>query len=139
GRGGALALKAQGACILPFLRSLKNVIGSPLVVKSELAFLDQAVLSATNFLLSIILIKSVPKSEYGYYSIATAILLFLVSIQNAVVTTPLLVLLITKKGDDKQRYVTALYFGQLMVLLPAVGVGVALTGTLYFLGVDAVQ
>src|SRR5438093_4000598 len=77
----------------------KSPISSSLILKSGIAFVDQAVLSATNLFISLILIKNVPKAEYGYYSIVLAISLFLVSMQNAIVTTPLAVSLAGKKGE----------------------------------------
>ena len=46
------------------------------------------------------------------------------SIQTAVINTPLAVLLITKKGDEKRKYVGSLFFGQnlFLFLLALVGV-----------------
>src|SRR2546430_12921223 len=58
-----------------------------------------------------LLIRTVPQEEYGYYSIAFAASLFLISIQNAVVTTPLAVLLAAKKDEERHRYPAALYWG----------------------------
>ena len=40
------------------------------------------------------------------------------SIQTAVINTPLAVLLITKKGDEKRKYVGSLFFGQNLFLIP---------------------
>src|SRR5713226_313045 len=92
--------------------------GPCLFLNAGVAFLYQAVLSATNFAITIILMKTVAKEEYGYYSIDSAISLFLVSLQNAVVTTPLAVLLAGKHGDQKDDYAAALYSGQIIAATP---------------------
>jgi O-antigen/teichoic acid export membrane protein len=88
--------------------------------KAGVASADQAMLSALSFVVSIILIQSVPKSEFGYYSIALAISLFLSSVQNAVVNAPLAVLLVNKKDTDRRQYAASLCFGQFLAILPAV-------------------
>jgi O-antigen/teichoic acid export membrane protein len=120
-------------------KAIRKALTSSLFIKSLIAIFDQALLSCVNFLVAIILIKNVSKSEYGYYSIAFAISLFLVSIQNAVVTTPLTVLLVSKKDNDRQNYVRALCWGQFIVLLPAVGVGLCVICVMWFFGFDVIK
>jgi O-antigen/teichoic acid export membrane protein len=87
--------------------------------RATIAAADQAMLSATSFLISILLLRVVPKSEFGYYSVAMAIYLFLISLQNAVVNTPLTVLLASKKGADRKEYVASLRHGQFLFIIPA--------------------
>jgi O-antigen/teichoic acid export membrane protein len=110
-----------------------------LFLKSGAAFLDQAILSGANFVTAIILMKTVRTEEYGYYSIAFAVSLFLVSLQNAVVTTPLAVLLAGKCGEEKDDYAGALYWGQIISVVPAAALGVTAIGILYLLGIDDVK
>lgn len=110
-----------------------------LVWNAGVASADQALLSALSFAVSIILIKSIPKSEYGYYSIAVAISLFLVSVQNAVVNTPLATLLVTKKGIDKRQYVASLCYGQFLVILPSVCLVLATIGVMQYWGFDTTK
>jgi O-antigen/teichoic acid export membrane protein len=112
---------------------------SPLILNSGVAFVDQAMVSATNFLTSFILIKTVPKEGFGYYSIVLAISLFLISLQNALVTTPLAVLLAAKDSQRKNGYVAALYWGQLLAIIPATLLGLIATGLLYEYGLDATE
>lgn len=102
---------------------MKKNISKSLIYKSGIAVVDQALLSGLNFLISVVLIKTVSKSEYGYFSIFFPITLFIVSIQNAVINTPLAVLLITKRGDEKRKYVGALFFGQYLLLFPLAFIG----------------
>jgi O-antigen/teichoic acid export membrane protein len=109
------------------------------IAKSGLAFLDQAVLSGTNFVVAIILMKTAGKEQYGYYSIAFAMSLFLVSLQNAVVTTPLAVLLAGKEGEAKDVYAGALYWGQIIAVVPVSLLGLAVTGILHFSGLGTTQ
>lgn len=103
---------------------MEKNISKSLLYKSGIASIDQAFLSGLNFLISIVLIKIVSKPEYGYYSIFFSIILFMASIQTAVINTPLAVLLITKKGDEKRKYVGSLFFGQNLLLIPLALIGV---------------
>lgn len=103
---------------------MEKNISKSLLYKSGIASLDQAFLSGLNFLISIVLIKIVSKPEYGYYSIFFSIILFMASIQTAVINTPLAVLLINKRGDEKRKYVGSLFFGQNLFLFPIALIGV---------------
>lgn len=107
--------------------------------KAGVASADQALLSALSFAVSVLLIKSTPKSEYGYYSIAVAISLLLLSVQNAVVNTPLAVLLVTKNDDDKQQYVSSLCYGQFLFVLPAVCLALSSIAMMQYWGFDTTQ
>jgi O-antigen/teichoic acid export membrane protein len=104
--------------------------------RAGIATADQALLSATNFLIAILLIKIVPKADFGYYSVAVPISLFLISLQDAVVNTPLTVLLASKMGDDRRDYVASLCYGQFLVVLPAAGTGLAVLALLRLTGFD---
>lgn len=90
------------------------------IVNSVVASVDQATLSGLSFLISIILIKNVSKVEYGYYSIAFTITLFLICVQNAIVNSPLAVLLVSKKGSESKNYPASLFYGQFIVFVPIV-------------------
>ncbi|NQS99570.1 MAG: oligosaccharide flippase family protein [Candidatus Omnitrophica bacterium] len=121
------------------MKLLKNISQSPLFEKVVLASSDQALLSGLGFLISIILIKTVSKTEYGYYSITMPILLFFVSIQNAIVNTPLTVLLSEKKDDERKTYLASLCYGQFMIILPAVFVGLLFALLLTCFGFDSIK
>ena len=119
---------------------LKNtLLRSKIVYNSIIASVDQAALSALSFFISIVLIKNVPKVDYGYYSIGFSIALFLICIQNAVVNTPLAVLLVSKKDDEKRIYSSSLGLGQFIVILPAVCLGFGLAAISRWGGLDATQ
>ena len=85
---------------------IKKNFSTSLIFKFGIASVDQAMISALNLLISIILIKTASKVEYGYYSIAFSISLFLISIQNAIVNAPLAVLLVSKKNAMPHRFAT---------------------------------
>jgi len=104
--------------------------------RAGIATVDQGLLSATNFIIAVLLIQSVPKADYGYYSIALPVSLFLSSLQDAVVNTPLTVLLASKKGAARRDYVASLCYGQFLVVLPAAGTGLAVLAVLRFPGLD---
>ena len=112
------------------IQSNFRFLNSPIIVKSFIASMDQALLSLVNFLIGIILIKWTSKIDYGYYSTAFPVMLFMISLQNAVINGPLAVLLISKKGEDKERYTSSLGFGQYIVVIPAVVLGLV---CIYFL------
>jgi O-antigen/teichoic acid export membrane protein len=115
---------------------MKSVWKTSLFIKISIASVDQAILSLVNFAISIILIKKLTMMEYGYYAIAFPISLFLISIQNALVNTPLAVLLVTKKGNSKPDYLGSLYHGQLLVIIPATVLSLAAIFLLYHSGLD---
>lgn len=104
--------------------------------RAMIASTDQALLSGLSFLISIILLRIVPKAEFGYYSVAVPISLFLISLQNAVVNTPLAVLLAKKKGNDRREYVASLGYGQFLVILPAACLGLLGAGLWRLGGLD---
>lgn len=118
---------------------LKQFSKSSLIFKSGIASIDQAVLSFLNFFISILLIKTITKVEYGYYNYAFAISLFLLSIQNAIVNAPLAVLFASKRGAQKQNYCAALFYGQFIGILPAVCIALAGLFVMQFWQLDAAQ
>lgn len=121
------------------VRLIKSTLRSVLFLNSSIATLDQAMLSALNFLISIILIKTVSKVEFGYYAIAFSISQLLIWIHNSIVNTPLAVLLVEKNGSLKQKYSASLCYGQFIAILPAACLGLAGAGLLYYWDLDATK
>ncbi len=113
---------------------IKKILNLPLLRKSGLAAFDQGLLSGANFAVTVLLIKYLPKEDYGFYAIAFSVSLFLISIQNALVTTPLTVLLAEKSSEEKDKYIPALFWGQLYFLLPFVILSIII---LYILSLQA--
>jgi O-antigen/teichoic acid export membrane protein len=81
----------------------------PVLRKSVgIALVDQAVLSLLNLGLNIALIALAAPSEFGRYIYASAVLLVCTSLQNALVTTPLAVLVPGRAADEQARVVQGL-------------------------------
>lgn len=121
------------------MKFVKEALRSPLVRKSGIAVIDQALLSALNFLIAIILIKTVAKAEFGYYSILYPIALFAISIQNAIVNTPFTVLLASKKNAARRSYIASLFYGQVITVLPLLCLALLIIALLRWWGFDSMQ
>ena len=94
-----------------------NILFSPILNRQFLSLSDQCLLSAFNFTINIFLLKNVSQSQFGFHTIAFTVMLFFISIQNALVTTPMSILLYTKQADAKQNYLNSLFNGQLIISL----------------------
>ncbi len=103
---------------------MKKNNSKSLLYKAGIASIDQILLSGISFLISIVLIQAVSSPEFGLYSVFCPFILFMLSIQAAVITTPLAVLLITKRGDEKRKYAGALFFGQYLLIFPLAFIGI---------------
>jgi hypothetical protein len=73
-----------------------------------IALIDQAVLSLFNLGLNLMLIALAAPSEFGRYIYASAVLLVCTSLQNALVTTPLAVLVPGRAATEQARIVQGL-------------------------------
>jgi len=104
-----------------------------------ISFVDQSLLSLGNFLVGIYLIANTGKEQYGMYAVACAAVLFIVGMQNALVTTQMTVLAPRDGRGERERFCAALATGQFVILLPALAAGSAVTawaGSAGFLGHD---
>ncbi len=97
-----------------------------------ISVVDQAMLSAANLLLGIFLIRHSSKEEYGAYVLGYAIILFLVGIQNALVSSQMAVLAPSRSASEQGRFCSALAVGQFAIFVPlaliGLVVGLALKG-----------
>ena len=82
--------------------------------KGYLSVLDQAVVSGSNFLTLLLLGRAVSPSEFGEFVLAWTTLMILMSIQNALILTPMAVLAPQKTGSERMRY-----YGSLSVVQAA--------------------
>jgi O-antigen/teichoic acid export membrane protein len=99
--------KITGASIL----SATKITGEH--VRQGLAsFTDQAFLSATNFVIGILVARFTAPSIYGAYALVLGVLLALQGVQAALITTPLTILGAPREGDELQRFVSALGLAQ---------------------------
>lgn len=80
----------------------------PWVEKGSLAFVDQALISGSNFLLSVLLARWLIPEQYGAYALAFSIFLFIASFHQALVLEPMSVLGPVSYRDRQREYLGAL-------------------------------
>jgi len=91
--------------------------------KYILTFADQAILSFTNFTTSILLARVLNKKDYGIYIILLSMLLFIQSVQSAVITYPMATLGNIYKEYEVTDYFGALFYCQVIISLILVTAG----------------
>lgn len=101
-----------------------------------ISFLDQAMLSAANFMVGIVLIKFVTKVDYGLYVLAYTIILFIVGLQNALITTQMTVLAPTKPKHEQDEFCNSLCMGQYLLYVPAAIIAIIVIIALHY--IDAI-
>lgn len=90
-------------------------------------FADQAVISASNFILMVLLARQLGPQSFGMFTLAYTMLLFANSMQSALFTQPHNVLGATHKGDEYIRYTSATFVSQVAFSLLA-GLVIAVAG-----------
>lgn len=80
------------------------------------AVIDQAVLSAANFAVGLILIRYTSSSDYGHYVLAYAAVALAVTMQGAWVTGPLMVLSSKKSEEDRRLMIGSIHVSQNLML-----------------------
>jgi O-antigen/teichoic acid export membrane protein len=96
---------------------LSTHLPGDLVRPGALSVVDQAMLSATTFVIGLVLARFTTPGNYGAWALAVGVQLVLGGIQSAVVITPLTILGAPRTGDDLRRWVSALLAGQVAVSL----------------------
>jgi len=62
--------------------------------KGFIALTDQAVASATNFLTGVIIGRACTKEQFGLYMLGFSIVLFVMSLQTSLISTPYMVIVL---------------------------------------------
>jgi O-antigen/teichoic acid export membrane protein len=93
--------------------------------KSLLSIADQAVVSATNFAITVILSRLCGKSEVGLYYLALQVVLFARGLQEQLIASPYLVYGGRKQGQEARRYAGSMLTHEI-ILLMAVSCSLAL-------------
>jgi len=83
------------------------------------ALLDQALVSATNFLIGLFFVHYATKEDYGLYAIGFGIVSLAISFGAALITTPMTVLAPCKNLEDQRIYCSTMLTGQYVLMLPA--------------------
>jgi len=88
-----------------------------MVPRSYLAVVDQVVVSSGNFAVTFALARYLSKDEFGAFVIAQSILLLSMQVHNALISSPIAVLLSPLNDIEASRFVRSLNPGQLLVCL----------------------
>ncbi|KAA3616255.1 MAG: hypothetical protein DWQ05_10950 [Calditrichaeota bacterium] len=102
------------------MKWLLRILKHTLFKETFITFIDQALLSAANFTINLLLIRNAVPSEYGAYALAFSTILLFVGVQNALITTPMTVLGPKKNPEDRQRFAGQLFVGQYLIWLPII-------------------
>lgn len=81
-------------------------------------FIDQALISLSNFIIAFFLIHSTSKENYGLYGLGMIIILLFVGFSNALITTQMSVIAPAKDISTRDKYCCSMLFGQLLIFLP---------------------
>lgn len=81
------------------------------------ALTDQAVVSATSFLTSVMLARYMGLREFGIFALAWMAVLFVNSIQNALIVAPMMSVGPKQEDKNRPRYFGAVFFHALMLIL----------------------
>jgi len=117
------------------MRVSQRLRQSELLRHTSVSVLDQALNSAANFAVGLLLIRTLPTSEYGVFVLATTALYLSIGVENALVTAPMSVLAPKLTASDKKRFVDNLALTQLVIGASLVLVAAA---TVVFLGIAGV-
>ncbi len=88
--------------------------------KKALAIADQLVTSGGNFLTGILVARWIGLEDFGIFSIWWMLILFGLSISQAVITKPLLSLLPKKDTTEQSQYISSLFYVQLFIIFALV-------------------
>lgn len=80
------------------------------------ALTDQAVVSATNFLTSVILARFMGLREFGVFALAWMSVLFVNSLQNALIVAPMMGIAPKQEEKDRPSYFGAVVFQELILV-----------------------
>ncbi len=95
----------------PFMRALIAGVGT------------QGILSATSFLIKVLIAQRFAKSDLALFETANSTVLIFLSFQNALINTPLIVLLPEKRGKARDNMLSGLAFGQALGMIPVLLIG----------------
>jgi O-antigen/teichoic acid export membrane protein len=113
-------------------RLVARLMGDAMLRKSLLSIADQAVVSATNFAITVILGRLCGKPEVGLYYLALQIVFFARGVQEQLISSPYLVYAGRRQGREAQVYAGSSLVHE-VILLAAVSLLLATASLLGFL------
>ena len=84
-------------------RSMMRALSSLLPASQVLALVDQVIVSATSFLVFVVIARSTDPKELGIYALAMSILAFCLATQESLITKPYAIKLHEPKGSPAQH------------------------------------
>lgn len=96
-----------------WIRTGISLLSRPTTRKGVVTLADQAVASATNFLTGVIIGRACTKEQFGLYMLGFSIVLFVMSLQNSLISTPYMVYSPRLKGNEHIRYTGSTLIHQL--------------------------
>lgn len=102
-----------------------------LALKGSLALADQAVTSGTSFAISILLGRALSPADFGAYSLAYSVLLFIAGFHNAGIMEPFSIYGAGRFRDEYRGYIGVLIKWQALGTSFMCGVGLVIVWTLY--------
>lgn len=100
------------------MRLWQRLQDSELVRHTSVSVVDQALNSAANFAVGLLLIRTIPTAEYGTFVLANTALYLAIGVENSLFTAPMSVLAPKLAAAEKHTFVAALGLGQLVIWLP---------------------
>lgn len=104
---------------------LHRLAGSRLLQSSGLSIIDQALVSGTSFVTSVILGRCAGREELGFYYLALSVVLFVRGLQEQLVSAPYMIYCGRQAAADQPRYAASALLHQCLLSLIAI-VGLAL-------------
>jgi O-antigen/teichoic acid export membrane protein len=95
---------------------IRNGVLRPFLGREAWALTDQAVVSGTNFLTSVILLRFMGLAEFGVFALAWMSVLFVNSLQTALIVSPMMSIGPKQDERDRPRYFGAVVFQELVLV-----------------------
>ena len=82
--------------------------------RGGIAIADQVMVSASNFVAGVVLVRALGLAEFGKYAVAYAVLLYANSLQMSFVGSPMLSIAPLIEGDERTRFLNGMFSLQLI-------------------------
>lgn len=102
------------------IRLLQRIAGSRLLQSSGLSIIDQALVSGTSFVTSVILGRCAGREDLGFYYLALSVVLFVRGLQEQLVSAPYMIYCGRQATADQPRYAASALLHQCLLSLVAV-------------------
>jgi O-antigen/teichoic acid export membrane protein len=101
-------LRSPGQIISIIRKRLSDALPGEFLRSGSWGMVDQAIVSGTNFLVTIIAARMLGPTDFGVFALLITVLTFMEATQRSLITTPHNVLGASRNGDEYARYTTSL-------------------------------